>query len=86
MPFIIVLRDHPPLKQGLRLLFVYDLEKHNSTPRPSSTKTRIKTRLLPSTIQVILGSPRPSSTKTRIKTDSFQSVQSAKILSETILH
>ena len=38
------------------------------TPRPSSTKTRIKTLLHINALSLIWASPRPSSTKTRIKT------------------
>ena len=38
-----VLRDHPPLKQGLRLLPNAPLYLYIVSPRPSSTKTRIKT-------------------------------------------
>ncbi len=61
------LRDHLPLQQGLRRLYLLQ-----STPspsqRPSSTTTRIKTPLGVCRFGIPAYPQRPSSTTTRIKT------------------
>ncbi len=63
------LRDHLPLKQGLRLIINGEtLYLLRYAPRPSSTKTRIKTSGIGLSVITLKDSPRPSSTKTRIKT------------------
>ena len=63
------LRDHPPLKQGLRQALFYRTDCIIwASPRPSSTKTRIKTTQVLPINSLFNGTPRPSSTKTRIKT------------------
>ncbi len=54
-------------------------------PRPSSTKTRIKTSHK-RTPRRIYSAPRPSSTKTRIKTPPQGLYYAYHMSSETILH
>ena len=64
----IVVRDHLPLKQGLRphdkIVRVYNV----SSQRPSSIKTRIKTVSNDFIHDATGPRQRPSSIKTRIKT------------------
>ncbi len=66
--FTIFLRDHPPLKQGLRHSLGSPAHTLLRPPRPSSTKTRIKTSVKVKVYNKRRETPRPSSTKTRIKT------------------
>ncbi len=66
----VAVRDHHPLKQGLRPESV-STTSSKSSQRPSSTKTRIKTKLFLELQFDNQLSQRPSSTKTRIKTNLF---------------
>ncbi len=62
-----LVRDHIPLKQGLRRRHHFLTPALNSCPRPYSIKTRIKTKVILHKGLLITG-PRPYSIKTRIKT------------------
>ena len=66
---LFIVRDQHPLKQGLRPECRRDdLIHFQARPRPTSTKTRIKTSFSNTGLAGIATSPRPTSTKTRIKT------------------
>ena len=67
-----VVRDQHPLKQGLRPAFSLANCLPSTRPRPTSTKTRIKTVDDHGSGVNYYARPRPTSTKTRIKTRDVQ--------------
>ena len=66
------LRDHLPLEQGLRPVFVYSSSGSLNSQRPSAIRTRIKT-LSPMRRRLPPRAQRPSAIRTRIKTSASMS-------------
>ncbi len=86
MKKLITVRDHIPLKQGLRPRNQPAKRvAHEGCPRPYSIKTRIKTQPRKESTTLHSLRPRPYSIKTRIKTPA-QNTMIPSMMSETIFH